>query len=109
MKYAGTAVTMALLMTITLLSNTCSAEEYVVTEKDISFHPIIKVVKPGDIIKFQNNDNVTHNIVSFTKDFQFDLGKFKPGMTKSVQFKHKGVVDVQCTIHPEMKMTIFVF
>ena len=109
MKYVGITIATAFLTASMLISKNCIAEEHLITQKNIQFHPVIKVVKPGDIIKFQNNDNVTHNIISLTKDFEFDLGKFKPGMTKSVQFKQKGVVDVQCTIHPEMKMTIFVF
>ena len=109
MKHVGTKLTIALLMTMTLIPLLCEADEHLIVEKDIKFKPIIKVVKPGDIVTFKNDDNITHNIVSLTKDFEFDLGKFKPGMKKSVQFKQKGVVDVQCTIHPEMKMTIFVF
>ena len=109
MKYVGIAIATIFLTANIVMPNSCSAEEYLITQHNIQFNPIIKVVKPGDIIKFKNNDNVTHNIISLTKDFEFDLGKFKPGMTKSVQFKQKGVVDVQCTIHPEMKMTIFVF
>jgi len=85
------------------------AAEYLVTQKDLKFNPIIKVVEPGDSINFSNIDNVVHNIVSMTEGFKFDLGEFKPGMTKSVQFKEHGVVDVECTVHPKMKMTIFIF
>jgi plastocyanin len=91
------------------ISLASAADEHLIKQKNLKFDPIIKVVKPGDSVKFKNNDNVVHNIVSLTDEFQFDLGEFKPGMTKSVQFKQKGVVDVECTIHPEMKMTIFVF
>jgi plastocyanin len=108
MKHIGSAVLITMI-TCTLFTKICVAQEHLVTQKNLKFDPIIKVVKPGDSIKFQNNDNVTHNIISLTEDFKFDLGEFKPGMTKNVKFKEKGVVDVQCTIHPEMKMTIFVF
>jgi plastocyanin len=86
-----------------------AANEHLITQKDLKFNPILKVVKPGDSVVFKNMDNVVHNIVSLTEEFKFDLGEFKPGMIKSVKFKQKGVVDVECTIHPEMKMTIFVF
>jgi plastocyanin len=109
MKYLNPICCTTLLLIPLLSMNTAAAEEYVVTQKDIQFHPVIKVVKPGDAVTFKNMDNVVHNIVSLTDEFEFDLGEFKPGMTKSVKFKQKGVVDVQCTIHPEMKMTIFVF
>jgi plastocyanin len=109
MKYLNSIGYTASLLITLLSTNTAAAEEYVITQKDLQFHPIIKVVKPGDAVTFKNKDNVVHNIVSLTDEFEFDLGEFKPGMTKSVKFKQKGVVDVQCTIHPEMKMTIFVF
>lgn len=102
-------VTTAILATTFLFSNICLAEEYLITQNDLQFKPAIKVVKPGDSVKFRNDDNVVHNIISLTDEFQFDLGKFQPGMAKSVDFKQRGVVDVQCTIHPGMKMTIFVF
>lgn len=109
MKYVSFTIFLTLLIILPLISQANAAEENLITQKDLKFSPIIKVVKPGESVKFQNNDNVVHNIVSLTEEFEFDLGEFKPGMTKTVKFKQKGVVDVECTIHPEMKMTIFVF
>ena len=43
-----------------------------------------------------------------TKDFEFDLGKVKPGMEKSLRFKSAGVVNIECSVHPSMKLTLFV-
>lgn len=106
---AKISVTASIAAITFLFTNTCLAEEYLITQNDLQFKPAIKVVKPGDSVKFRNDDNVVHNIISLTDEFQFDLGKFQPGMAKNVSFKQKGVVDVQCTIHPGMKMTIFVF
>ena len=109
MKYFSVAITLTVLINFLLVPLAGAAEEHIITQKDLKFNPIIKVVKPGDSVKFKNIDNVVHNIVSLTDEFRFDLGEFKPGMTKSVTFEQKGVVDVECTIHPDMKMTIFVF
>jgi plastocyanin len=109
MKFCNVALTMAALIYSWVVPLASAAEEHLVTQKDLKFNPIIKVVKPGDSVQFKNSDNVVHNIVSLTDEFEFNLGEFKPGMTKIVKFKEKGVVDVECTIHPEMKMTIFVF
>jgi plastocyanin len=109
MKYFSFAIMMVALINPLAVPQAGAAQEHLITQKDLKFKPIIKVVKPGDSVKFKNIDNVVHNIVSFTEEFKFDLGKFKPGMTKTVKFKQKGVVDVECTIHPDMKMTIFVF
>lgn len=107
MKYLATVT--SIIAIIFLFTKPSFAEEYLITQNNLQFKPAIKVVKPGDSVKFRNDDNVVHNIISLTDEFRFDLGEFKPGMSKSVSFKQKGVVDVQCTVHPEMKMTIFVF
>ena len=109
MKYVSTAIIMVVCLALAAISSAVSAEEHLITQKNLKFDPVIKVVKPGDAVTFRNEDNVVHNIISLTDEFNFDLGEFKPGMTKSVKFQQKGVVDVECTIHPEMKMTIFVF
>lgn len=85
------------------------AEEHVISQDELKFNPPIKVIKPGDTLTFQNSDTVVHNIISQTSDFEFDLGKFKPGMMKSLKFKSTGVVDIECTVHPDMKMTLFIF
>lgn len=85
------------------------AQDHLITQKDLKFSVPIKVVKPGDRIVFSNEDDVIHNITSITDWFKFDLGVLKPGMKKSVEFSDKGVIDVDCTIHPGMRLTVFVF
>ena len=85
------------------------AQDHLITQKDLKFSVPIKVVKPGDRIVFSNEDSVIHNITSITDWFKFDLGALKPGMKKSVEFSDKGVIDVDCTIHPGMRLTVFVF
>ncbi len=109
MKFVSIAIRTVVCLVLVGIASAVTAEEHLITQKNLKFDPVIKVVKPGDAVTFRNEDNVVHNIISLTDEFNFDLGEFKPGMTKSVKFQHKGVVDVECTIHPEMKMTIFVF
>lgn len=98
-----------ILLFLLLAAKTTYAEEHVISQKELKFNPPIKVIKPGDTVTFKNTDTVVHNIISQTTDFQFDLGKFKPGMKRSLQFKSKGVVDIECTVHPSMRMTVFIF
>lgn len=83
------------------------SKEYEISQKNTNFSIPFLVIKPGDSVRFTNKDKVTHNVVSRTAEFEFDLGAFKPGMTKLVKFNHLGVVDVECTIHPYMHMSIF--
>ena len=98
-----------LALLLSVIAGQASAEQIIITEKDLKFSTPMKVIHPGDKVIFQNNDNVSHNIVSLTPEFKFDLGVLASGQSKSVTFKEKGVADVQCTIHPGMKMTLFVF
>ena len=98
-----------LLVGLLTQSGLIQAEEFVITEKDLKFSTPIKVIHPGDKVIFMNQDNVSHNIISLTSEFKFDLGVLQSGQSKAVTFKEKGVADVQCTIHPGMKMTLFIF
>jgi plastocyanin len=36
----------------------------------------------------------------------FDLGSYPQGESKSVTFEKQGIIEVECAIHPDMKMTI---
>lgn len=90
--------------------NDAVAEEHMISQKDLQFSRAIKVIKPGDSVTFLNEDTVVHNIISQTKGFQFDLGAFRPGMQRTVKFdQESGVIDVECTVHPNMKLTVFIF
>lgn len=99
-----------MILLIVLTTGTAWAgKEHEITQNDVQFSVPIKVIKPGDKLTFTNKDKVFHNIVSLTTDFQFDLGKISPGESKSLVFYDAGVVDIQCTIHPGMKLTLFIF
>lgn len=98
-----------LLSSLFILSlNSVHADQFIVTQKNLQFSNVIEVIKTDDIVTFRNEDNIIHNIVSLTKDFEFDLGKVNPGMEKSLRFKSAGVVNIECSIHPSMKLTLFV-
>lgn len=98
-----------LLFSLFFMANGYAESEHTILTKDLTFSNPLKVIKPGDRLIFENDDTVVHNVVSATVGFQFDLGAFKPGMSKSLVFKETGVVDIECTIHPGMKMTLFIF
>ena len=61
-------------------------------------------VKVGDTVKFVNNDAFFHNVFSLSDAALFDLGSFPKGESKSVTFEESGVVEVECAIHPDMKI-----
>jgi len=72
------------------------------------FSDVFLAIKPGGVVTFSNLDAVAHNIVSLSPEYGVNLGELSPGVSKTLLFNRKGVVDLGCSKHPEMKMTIFV-
>jgi len=77
-------------------------KQFVVGDKAL---PAI-TVKKGDTIRFVNNDEFFHNVFSLSDAKLFDLGSFPKGEHRDVVFDASGVVEVECAIHPEMKITV---
>jgi plastocyanin len=83
-----------------------AGSEHVVSQKNIAFSQKSLKVKAGDSVRFVNDDPVPHNVISVSAANPFDLGVFKKGEAKSVTLAKPGPVDVECSIHPGMKMRI---
>lgn len=77
-----------------------------VHQRDQQFAPDLTVVTRGSTIAFPNDDKIFHNVFSVSEPARFDLGLYKSGESKSVQFDRPGVVDVYCNIHPQMAAKI---
>ncbi len=73
-----------------------------ITQRDLAFAPEVSVIVKGTTIDFPNDDRVFHNVFSLSQPARFDLGLYKSGEGKSVQFTRPGVVDIYCNIHPQM-------
>ena len=64
-------------------------------------------VKAGDTVRYQNGDDVTHNInIIDAADVTRDMGLQKPGEQIPVLFDKAGKFTVHCGIHPKMKMVV---
>ena len=85
-----------------------AAQEHVVPQKDKAFGAKTLAVKAGDKVSFRNDDSFSHNIFSLTDEMPFDLGTYAHGQTKSVVFTKAGKFEIECAIHPEMRMVISV-
>jgi plastocyanin len=83
-------------------------KEFVVDQKDKAFTLTSLSVKIGDVVVFRNSDPFFHNIYSLSPVKIFDLGSYKQGESKSVTFDKPGDVEVNCAIHPNMKMKVTV-
>lgn len=88
---------------------TCAAAQaadYTVNQQDKRFSSNLLKLKVGDRVSFVNSDPFFHNVFSLSDSKTFDLGSYPKGQGRSVTFDSPGKVEVECAIHPEMKMTV---
>src|SRR5215210_2511570 len=98
----------ALIVTAALISFSFSANaaEHQVKQKGNAFSTPSLKIKVGDAVSFKNDDPHFHNVFSLSDTQRFELGSYPQGQAKSVTFKKEGNVDVECAMHPGMKMTV---
>lgn len=82
------------------------AADYTVFQKDKAFSSAAITIKPGDRVTFTNADGITHNVYSVTKGHEFDLKTQAPGQSNTVPFPKTGSLDVECAIHPKMRLKL---
>jgi plastocyanin len=80
----------------------------VLDQRGQKFVPHVLPVLVGTEVRFPNSDVVYHNVFSFSKPKNFDLGRYPTGKSKSVIFDKPGIVKVYCDIHPDMNAFIIV-
>lgn len=93
----------ALLLTA---STWCGAADYTVDQTNKTFSVTELKIKVGDRVSFKNSDPFFHNVYSMSDTKTFDLGSYPKGKEKSVLFDKEGKVEVECAIHPGMRMTV---
>lgn len=84
------------------------AADHVIDQKDRTFSQADLIIKQGDSVTFKNSDEVVHNVFSNTPGLEFDLRRQPPGGSSTVPFPKAGTVEVRCSIHPKMKLTVTV-
>jgi plastocyanin len=84
------------------------AAQHSIMQKGRMFSENEVALKKGDSLLFVNDDNITHNILSTTPGYEFNLGSQSPGASSPVTFNKVGEIMVLCAIHPRMKLTVTV-
>lgn len=79
-----------------------------VHQKDARFSPGFLAIAAGQSVEMPNDDLIYHNVFSYSKPNDFDLGLYPAGESRSVAFAHAGVAKLYCSIHESMNGTIFV-
>lgn len=82
------------------------AASIAVDQKNKQFSQKAIKAKVGDTIEFRNSDTVTHNIFSLSEAKTFDLGTYGPGEKREIKLDAAGKIEVECSLHPAMKLTI---
>lgn len=95
---------LALAVTAVIAQN----REHMVGQKNRSFTASQLKVKVGDSVSFRNDDPFFHNIFSLSDTQPFDLGSYPQGQSRKATFTREGRVEIECAIHPEMKMVVHV-
>jgi plastocyanin len=61
-----------------------------------------------DMVIFANHDEVVHQVFSTTEGLRFNLKRLPPGAASGVKFAKRGVAEVRCAIHRDMRMKVIV-
>ncbi len=88
------------------LGSLAHAADVELLQKSKQFSQKALKIKVGDSVNFKNEDPFFHNVFSLSEAKTFDLGSYPQGQFKKVTFDKPGTIEVECAIHPEMKMTI---
>ena len=96
----------AVLASVFSFSSVAYGEEKTVLQKDKAFSIDKLEIKVGDTIHFRNEDPFFHNVFSLSDAKFFDLGSFPKGESRPVTFDQAGTVEIECAIHPNMKMVV---
>ncbi len=96
----------AAMTVLAMAAGTACAAEHVVTQKGKAFSTKKLSVKLGDSVKFVNEDPFSHNVFSLSDAKSFDLGSYGQGGAKSITFDKPGTIEVECAVHPDMKLII---
>ncbi len=83
-----------------------AAADIEVVQKNKKFSTAAVKAKVGDTLVFRNDDPFFHNIFSLSETQSFDLGSYPQGESRKVVLKKEGTVEIECAIHPEMKLKV---
>ncbi|HWA84987.1 MAG TPA: carboxypeptidase regulatory-like domain-containing protein, partial [Opitutus sp.] len=77
----------------------------VLPQKDLAFVPSLMAVRVGTRVEFPNEDDVYHNIFSYSSPKRFDLGRYRKDErpVPSIVFDKPGLETLRCDIHEHMR------
>ncbi len=92
---------------VAMLNNASAAQQHVAAlGKKFSTEEVR--IASEDMVIFINQDKVVHQVFSVTDGLRFNLKRLPPGAASGVRFKKRGVAEVRCAIHRDMRMKVVV-
>jgi plastocyanin len=79
-----------------------------IEQKNLQFLPDFVIAVKGQKIDMPNDDDVAHNVYSYSQNSKFNLGLYPKGESRSLTFDRPGVVEIFCSIHRYMHVRVFV-
>lgn len=98
--------TLLVVSTFVVAGGAAAAEQHLVGQKNKSFTTKQLKAKVGDKLVFRNDDTFHHNVFSLSDTQSFDLGSFGQGVAREVILTKTGTLEIECAIHPEMKLVV---
>ena len=56
-----------------------------ISQKNARFHPSFMAITVGQTVQMPNDDSIVHNVFSYSKPNEFDLGLYRKGVYKKIQ------------------------
>jgi plastocyanin len=79
-----------------------------IRQEQARFEPSFLAIAAGQTVKMPNLDLIFHNVFSYSRPNDFDLGLYPGGQSRSVTFRAPGLVRVYCSIHESMSALVYV-
>jgi plastocyanin len=80
-----------------------------IAQHNAMFSPHVLPVMVGTTVEWPNNDDIFHNVFSYSDAASFDLGLYKGNPTNACwTFDKVGRADVYCSIHTDMHCIVMV-
>ena len=99
---------LAALAVIAGLETATAAAQEQVTAMGKKFSVAEVKIANEDMVIFANHDNVVHQVFSSTEGLKFNLKRLPPGKASGVKFVKRGIAEVRCAIHRDMRMKVIV-
>jgi len=96
----------AAVLLVAVLTTQVKAADHVVSQRGKAFFPKKMSLRAGERVTFMNDDPFAHNVFSLSDAKSFDLGSYGKGEGKAITLDQPGVVEVECAVHPDMRMVI---